>query len=106
MSREHRGSVKNGKDKNFREAFASAKKEGKKTFSHKGKSFTTETAQEKAKKSNAPHLVLRARKSAADLKKNPSKSNKEIHQSYEREVKKRFGGSSSKQVYKAGDRFP
>ena len=94
-----------GPKKTFRSAFSSAKKSGKKTFTYKGKPYTTQTAQEKAKKSNAPHLVLRARKAAADVKKNPSKSNKEIYKSYEGEVKKRFGGRSSSSIYRTVDKF-
>ncbi|MCH7559568.1 MAG: hypothetical protein IIB56_19245, partial [Planctomycetes bacterium] len=86
----------------FRKSFAEAKKGGHRKFTWDGKTYNTQTAAEKAKKSNAPHLVLRARKAAADVKKNPkSKSHKEIYQSYEKETKKRFGGASSKDIYKA-----
>jgi len=36
--------------KSFGSAFKEAKNQGKKTFSHQGKSYTTETAEEKARK--------------------------------------------------------
>ena len=83
-----------GPEKTFRSAFSSAKKSGKKTFKHKGKSYTTQTAAEKAKKQSYDNMVKSWKSSGKKYKKNPSKSNKEIHKSYENEWRSRSDAGS------------
>lgn len=88
----------NGKD--FRKAFSSAKKKGQKTFTYKGKRYTTQTAAEKAKKLTDKELESAANKSYTKAKlsggsgKNglfKSKSHNEIAESYSREQQYRMG---------------
>ena len=80
----------NGGKGGFRETFASARKAGKKTFTYRGKKYTTETAEEKGKRMKPSKLVDSATKADIKYGKNPSKSNKEIKDSYEKSMKSRF----------------
>ena len=57
-----------GPEKTFRSAFSSAKKSGKKTFKHKGKSYTTQTAAEKAKKQSYDNMVKSWKSSGKNIK--------------------------------------
>lgn len=88
-----------GPEKTFRSAFSSAKKSGKKTFTYKGKPYTTQTAAEKAKKQSTLNLVESWRSSGKKYKKKPSKSNKEIHKSYEKEWMKRAEQSKGEERF-------
>lgn len=94
------GKVKNGLhmmgdgDKSgFREAFASNKKAGKKEFEYNGKMYTTETAEEKAKKLSDSELKSVGLKSYKDVKTAgfKSKSRNEISNSYTNETVYRMG---------------
>jgi len=81
---------KNGGKGGFRETFASARQAGKKNFAWRGKRYTTETAEEKGKTMKPSKLVEAATKSDVTYGKNPTKSNKEIKDSYEKSMKSRF----------------
>jgi predicted metal-dependent hydrolase len=74
----------------FRKSFASARKSGNKTFNYRGKKYTTETAEEKAKTMKPSNLVDSATKADVRYGKKPTKSNKEIKDSYAKSMKTRF----------------
>ena len=92
-------------DNGFRKAFSSAKNKGKTTFIYKGKSYTTQTAAEKAKGMTDAQLKSAANKAytAAKLSggsgKNgffKSKSHNEILKSYTLEQQYRMGDKLQK----------
>jgi hypothetical protein len=86
----------NGND--FRKAFSSAKKKGQKTFTYKGKRYTTQTAAEKAKKMTSSQLKSARNKSYEKAKSSgfKSKSRNEISESYTREEQYRMGDKLKK----------
>ena len=79
-------------DNGFRKAFSSAKKKKQKTFTFKGKRYTTETAAEKAKKQDWVQNIDSGNKAARarNAPKWSSKSQKEISESYFRQAKKQL----------------
>jgi len=80
----------NGGKGGFRETFASARQAGKKTFAYRGKKYTTETAEEKAKTMKPSKLADAVMKSERKHDKNPTKSTKEVYDSYNKGMQKRF----------------
>lgn len=86
----------------FRAAFAKAKKEGKKTFMWNGKSYTTQTAEEKALKMSDKELAEAQEKAHAPAKAwagtntDKGKSAREIHESYVNEELYRLGDKKKK----------
>ena len=90
----------------FRSAFAKAKKEGKKTFMWNGKSYTTQTAEEKALKMSDKELAdareqsFRSGKAAGMteevLNTDKAKSTSEIFNSYLNEYLYRLGDKKKK----------
>ena len=89
-----------GEDKgkgNFRKSFSTAKKSGAKSFSHKGKKYSTQTAEEKARKLSKAGLKKKVNSSYEKVKSNPSKSNVEIANSYVNEKTHRIGDKVQKQ---------
>jgi len=82
----------------FRKAFASAKKKGQKTFSHKGKRYTTQTAAEKAEKQDWVANIDSANKAAekGGYPKWKSKSHKEIAESYARKAARQLSPRKKK----------
>lgn len=83
--------------KTFRTAFRKAKKEGKKSFFYKGKNFSTETAEEKAKKLSDKELGSAREKAYTDAKRSGwTQSKKEISESYTNEYQYRLGDKIQK----------
>lgn len=82
----------------FRDAFASAKKNGQKTFTYNGKRYTTETAAEKAKKQDWVQNIDSANKAARQggYPNWKSKSHKEIAESYGNQASKQLKQLSKK----------
>lgn len=86
------------KDKGFREAFAAARKKGQKTFTYKGKRYSTQTAAEKARKMTDKQLEKASDKAHEKARGNQkSKSIKEIAGSYMNEIQYRMGDKLEKQ---------
>ena len=76
--------MKKKTDDDFRKSFASAKKSGSSKFDYKGKTYSTQTAEEKASKQTIRQNLTDASRSAAEAGKrqNKSKSHNEIANSY------------------------
>jgi len=83
----------------FRKAFSSAKKKGQKTFTYKGKKYTTTTAAEKAKKNTLRQNLTAASKTGleAGTRQFKSKSHNEIANSYGRAYSKQYNSMSLSQ---------
>jgi len=86
----------------FRAAFAKAKEEKKKTFMWNGKTYTTQTAEEKALKMSDKELAEAQEKAHVPAKMwagsntDKSKSASEIHESYINEELYRLGDKKKK----------
>tara|TARA_R100000951_G_scaffold94237_2_gene82932 strand:+ start:960 stop:1481 length:522 start_codon:yes stop_codon:yes gene_type:complete len=65
-----------GANVNFGTAFSNARKAGKKTFNYKGKSYTTETKQEKANRTADVGPTVKNAKNKVDLSKTTGTKNK------------------------------
>ena len=77
--------------KTFRESFSEARKNKKKTFMWEGKSYSTGTAEEKAKGLTSEKLSDKSNEAYEKGKSSPSKSNQEISKSYTNEKQYRLG---------------
>tara|TARA_R110000796_G_scaffold173244_1_gene290181 strand:+ start:109 stop:423 length:315 start_codon:yes stop_codon:yes gene_type:complete len=101
MKRDLKNPLSKTTEPSFRTAFSSAKKSGKKTFNWKSKNYTTQTAEEKAKKMS--YKDLKKAESKAQEKKwdafgveskpkgrDLQKSTTEIHNSYKKVKDKRY----------------
>jgi hypothetical protein len=86
----------------FRTAFSSAKKSGKKTFNWKSKNYTTQTAEDKAKKQGWVANIDSGNKAAREggYPNWKSKSHKEIAESYSNQASKQLNEGERKQKKK------
>jgi hypothetical protein len=77
-----------GANVNFGTAFSNARKSGKKTFDYKGKSYTTETKEEKANRTADVGPTVRNAKNNVDLSKTVSTKNNKKENNKKSEPKK------------------